>query len=243
MKDLSLLGSQNPINTQDLGARVKNESIARKPIKQKDSPRMTKKNIRFLKEEEVERILAVAKSGAYGHEPTDDSEVFLIYRNYMIILLAVTSGMRQGEIFGLTWLCINGTQIEVKHSLKYLQHTQVLTAPKNGLTRTIEIPVAVAKAMEAWQEYQTDYAARYKGLYQNHLNLVFTNVQGEAVNWHGFRSIFRSMIAAAGLDNFSLHDLRLYWGNAALSKGVPAKAVAKHLGHNNINIPLLIYTH
>ncbi len=243
MKDLSLLGSQTPINTKELGARVKNESITRNPIKQKDSPRMTKKNIRFLKEEEVERILAVAKSGAYGHEPIDDSEDFIIYRNYMIILLAVTSGMRHGEILGLTWPCVDGVRIEVKHSLLYLQHPPVLKGPKSGLSRTIEIPVAVAKEMKAWQEYQADYAARYKGLYQNHLNLVFTNVQGEAVNWHGFTSTFRNMIAAAGLDNFSFHDLRLYWGSAALSKGMPAKAVAKHLGHNNVNIPLLIYTH
>ena len=237
MNDFSLLDSRNFITTKKLGKPEMHKMIARKPIKQTDS----RLNLKILEEDEVKRLLAIAKSGAYIREPIDDSEDYLMHRNYMIILLAVASGMRQGEILGLTWQCVDGAKIEIKHSLQYLQHTPVLTIPKNGLTRTIAIPDAVAKELNAWQECQADHAARYMGIYDNPLNLVFTNAQGGAVNGHRFTSVFRDMIATAGLEKVRFHDLRHYWARAALARGVSMMAVNEQLGHRIIDIPLSMY--
>ena len=82
MKDFSLLDSRNFITTKKLGKPEKHKMIARKPIKQTDS----RLNLKFLEEDEVKRLLAIAKSGAYIREPIDDSEDYLMHRNYMIIL-------------------------------------------------------------------------------------------------------------------------------------------------------------
>ena len=114
----------------------------------------------------------MAKDGSYCRAPRDEADAFSLRVNYLVVLLAVASGMRQGEILGLTWPCVHGTRLEVKHSLQNLSSARVLKAPKNGKPRVVAIPSAVAAELEAWRFYQAKYAEKYKGFYDNPLSLV-----------------------------------------------------------------------
>ncbi len=225
-------------------AAVKMGVIVRNPVKMITLPRKAKPELRIIDENEASRLLEVAKSGEYRAAPKDEADVFLTKRNYLIILLAVASGMRQGEILGLTWENVHGATLDVKHSLQNLPQKRVLKLPKNGKPRTVAIPAAVADELQAWREFQTSYAEKYKGIYSNPQGFVFTNAtNGGVVNGCSFTGyIFQEIAAAAGIKGLRFHDLRHFFASSALSRGVPVAVVSEQLGHSNISITYNVYT-
>ncbi len=218
--------------------------IAKNPIKQTLPPKRRAPDLKFLEESEIARLLNVVKSGEYFPRPKDEPDVYKLKRNYMIVLLAVASGMRQGEVLGLTWPCVKGDKIEVKHSLQNLPNAHILKSPKNGKSRIIVIPESVAKELGDWQEYQASYAKKYKGFYENPSSFVFTKADGGCICGSNFTEWdFRAMLAAAGLVGTRFHDLRHFFASSALAHGVSVMAVSEQLGHSSINITLERYTH
>ena len=77
--------------------------IPRNPVKLTDAPRIEKPELKILDEGDVEAILQVAKDGNYKAPLRGEAKEFLLRRNYLLVLLAVASGMRLGEILGLKW--------------------------------------------------------------------------------------------------------------------------------------------
>ena len=223
---------------------VKLGIISRNPVKMTDSPRKVKPELKILEESDVSRILAVAKDGSYCRAPRDEADAFSLRVNYLVVLLAVASGMRQGEILGLTWPCVHGTRLEVKHSLQNLSSARVLKAPKNGKPRVVAIPSAVAAELEAWRFYQAKYAEKYKGFYDNPLSLVFTKADGKVIDGSTFTGYyFRAIARTAKVEGVRFHDLRHFWASSAIAKGVNVAAVSEQLGHSSIQITLERYTH
>lgn len=224
---------------------VKYGILSRNPVLSTDPPRSQLPEIKVLDEDEVKRILEVAKNYSYHATAQDAADVYTMRRNYLVVLLAVASGMRQGEILGLTWPCVHGTQLEIKYSLQGLHgDRRILKSPKNGKPRAVVIPTAVSAELERWRQFQEEYAEKYKGLFENSLSLVFTNPIGHAVNGGNFTTRhYRAICKAAGIDGVRFHDLRHFWASSALAKGVPVTAVSEQLGHSSIDITLRRYTH
>lgn len=227
-------------------AAVRLGVISKNPVKQTLHVKNRKPDLKILEESEVERLLAVAKSGEYFRPPKDESAVFNLKRNYLVVLIAVATGMRQGEIFGLTWPCVDmvASKIEVKHSLQDLPNARVLKAPKNGKSRIITIPDHVADELKEWRAFQANYEARFKGFYENPVNLVFTKSKGGYISAANFSEWdFRAMLVAAGLSGTRFHDLRHFFASSMLARGASIMAVSEHLGHSSIDITLRRYTH
>lgn len=225
---------------------VKLGVISKNPVKQTIPPKKNKAKLTILEEQDVQKLLAVAKSGEYFNQPKSESDIFILKRNYLIVLLAVASGMRIGEILGLTWPCVDiaTSTILVKHSLQDMPQNRILKSTKNGKQRTIVVPKSVAQKIKEWHEFQAAYAEKYKGLYDNRLDLVFTNSGGRLMctTYFGIWD-YRAMRKAAGLTGTRFHDLRHYFASSALARGVSVMAVSEHLGHSSINITLERYTH
>lgn len=220
--------------------------IGRNPVKQTLPPKTHRPELKIPEESEIERLLSVARSGEYLRPPKDEADFFRRKRNYLVILLAVASGMRLGEILGLTWPCIDEAhaKIEIKYSLQDLPNARILKTPKNGKPRNIPIPEHVVYELKEWREFQDSYAEKFKGIYDNPLGLVFTKPNGGCVNGSNFTEWdFRAMTAATGLVGTRFHDLRHFFASSALARGVSVMAVSEHLGHSSISITLERYTH
>lgn len=227
-------------------AAVRLGVISRNPVKQTIPPKTHRPELKIPEESEIERLLSVARSGEYLRPPKDEADLFKRRRNYFVILLAVASGMRLGEILGLTWPCVDEAHatIEIKHSLQDLPNARVLKTPKNGKPRNIPIPEHVVCELKKWREFQDSYAEKFKGIYDNPLDLVFTKPDGGCVNGSNFTEWdFRAMITATGSVGTRFHDLRHFFASSALARGVSVMAVSEHLGHSSINITLERYTH
>ena len=228
-----------------LNVAVKHSLIPKKPVLMTDSPKVQKPDLRILQEDEVSRLLSVAKSGEYlkyneRHKESDSRE-YSIMRNYLIVLLAVASGMRQGEILGLTWDCANGAEINVKHTLQNISKARVLVNPKTEKSaRDVAIPVSVAAELRQWKKYQAAYARKYKGIFENEQNLVFTSVEGRPMIGTNFTNkVFHAMCEAAKIEpRPRFHDLRHFFASSALEKGVPIHAVSEQLGHVSAKMTL-----
>lgn len=225
---------------------VKLGVISRNPVKQTIPPRKNKAKLEILDEKDVQKLLAVAKSGEYLKKSGDECDTFICKRNYLIVLLAIASGMRIGEIFGLTWPCVDvsSATIVVKHSLQDMPMNRSLKTTKTGRQRTIVVPESVANEIATWREYQNAYAEKFKGFYQNQLNSVFTDPKGGLIGMTHFGICdYRAIRDTAGLSGTRFHDLRHFFASSALARGVSVMAVSEQLGHSSINITLARYTH
>lgn len=226
---------------------VKHGLIARNPVSAVVLPRFQRHVINIPDEKDISAILSAAKSGEYmQRRKNDKARLYLIRRNYLIVLLGASCGLRLGEILGLTWPCVYeaAAQIDICHSMQDLPGARVLKCTKTGKTRVVALPDVVAVALKDWRDFSAAHAEKYMGFYANPLNLVFTSENGDPVCGANFTyNIFHAITTAAGVDSMHFHSLRHFAISFALSRGVPIPAVAEQAGHANIATTLNIYTH
>ena len=170
-------------------------------------------------------------------------------RFHALIVLALTTGLRQGEALGLQWsrvdLDSNPATIRIDKTLQPVSGGRFeLSEPKTpSAIRQVELPRVAADALRHHKDAQIFEAQRIKGRY-NRLNLVFVSEAGTPVHKTNLtRRVFRPLLKAAGLSVMRWHDLRHCAASLLLAKGVPVTIVSKTLGHADVSVTLNTYSH
>ena len=162
-----------------------------------------------------------------------------------LYVLAVTTGMRQGELLGLRWrdLDLEAGSVRVQTSLQRTPHGFELAEPKTARSRRQIMLGEAARAALRRRRLQQELDRRVAGdVWTNHEGLVFTNPLGE--NALGvLRTSFPALFAQAGVQPVRFHDLRHSAASLLLSQGVHPKVVSEMLGHSTIAITLDLYSH
>lgn len=138
-----------------------------------------------------------------------------------LFVLAVHTGMRQGELLGLHWedVDLEAGALRVRRALAQTNDGPVLTAPKGAKSRRrIKLTGAAVEALKRHKAAQNAERLRFGGLWEDR-GLVFPNRTGR------------------------FHDLRHTCATILLSRGVHAKLVQELLGHATISITLDTYSH
>lgn len=207
-----------------------------------------RREISFLTDDEMIRLLEVAESGEYYEADedmkNDEGLRYLIKQWSMVIRLTLATGMRRGEVFGLTWGAVNlkNNTISIKTNLQ----AGKLEKPKTKYSiRTISVDADTMKKLKEWKEYQEQFAYDLDDLYHNQLGTVFTGVFGAPVQLDNFRNrAFSRMVAQAGLpDTVTFHSLRHTHATQLLAAGYDAKTVSRRLGHSSVAFTLQTYVH
>ena len=73
--------------------------------------------------------------------------------------------------------------------------------------------------------------------------LVFTHVDGSAVNPATVSRVFDRLVAEAAAPRITLHGTRHTWATLALLEGIPSKVVAEVLGHSSTRVTEDVYQH
>jgi integrase len=160
--------------------------------------------------------------------------------------LAITTGMRQGELLGLRWedVDLRAGSLRIQRSLQRTKEGFSLTEPKTKKSRRQVVLTAIARdALERHRVSQT--AERIlKDDYWQRQNLVFTNTTGGPIeSSHLLRHCFYPVLQRAGLPKIRFHDLRHTAATLMLGQGVHPKIVSEMLGHSSIAITLDLYSH
>ncbi len=155
-------------------------------------------------------------------------------------------GMRQGELLGLTWDCVDFETgiITVKQQLQCKDGTYFFETPKNGKGRTIlPAPIAMDALRKEWEKQKAEQA-RAGNLWNNQFNLVFTDALGKNLVRRTVVKHFKKIAQRAGLaDDARFHDLRHSFAVTSLYAGDDIKTVQANLGHATAQFTLDVYGH
>ena len=129
-----------------------------------------------------------------------------------IILTAIHTGMRKGELLGLTWECVDLTNGFIR-----------LKQTKNGKARALPFNETL------W--------GLFSGLRTRpDVPWVFHDVDGH--RWQDVRHPFDRAYEGAGLTDFHFHDLRHTFASWLMMRGVPLATVSNLLGHTSPTMTL-----
>lgn len=223
----------------------RHEVIPRNPVLKTKPPRANKDNLKILETDEVARLLQAAKNGDYNTLADSESRDYIIERNYLLVLIGASTGMRIGEVLALRWSCLSGDELKVDRSLQNLYGKRILKSTKTGRERVVAIPHSVAQRLEEYREKQKQYAEKFDGFYENKLALIFTGLDGRPVDGPNFvRREYKKMCEIAGIEpKPRFHDLRHFAASSALMKKVPITVVAEQLGHSSPDTTHKRYLH
>ena len=163
-----------------------------------------------------------------------------------LYVLAVTTGLRQGELLGLKWddVDLESELIRVRRTLVRHKGRLLLGEPKTKRSRrTVRLTETATKALEEHLARQIAEIERLGDLYEDQ-GLVFATQRGTLVNPSNLRKrFFVPLLNKAGLPSIRFHDLRHTCATLLLSRNVNPKVVSEILGHATVAITLDTYSH
>lgn len=235
----------------DNGLLTKNPANGTKPLKE------AKADIVVMTETEVRRFLEIAKSGSYitfgvnnpNYLKHNIGTQYLQRNYYNFVNLALATGMRCGELRGLSWKCVdfNAGTIRVEEQIVTTNdYADMFDDPKTyHSVRTIVVDKTVLNELQEFKEYQKDYAVILGDKFLNAHDLIFTNTFGKPVCYSNFRKrYFFKMLGAAGISSkYTIHCMRHTHATLLLKAGVNVSVVSKRLGHSSTIVTLNIYAH
>lgn len=156
--------------------------------------------------------------------------------------------MREGEVLGLTWDCIDfdSGSVIIKQQLQKERRGNGeyhLVSPKNGKSRRITPAASVMDLLGQQRQRQLDMKSDARELWNNPMNLVFTNEVGHNLSAQTVYLHFKEIMRKIGLPDTRFHDLRHSYAVAALQSGDNIKTVQESLGHFSAAFTLDVYGH
>ena len=212
--------------SQALEHAVKTEVLFRNPALQVRPPRPPGREIKILTKPEIAQVLRACEGRGL----------------YLPVLVAVTTGIRRGELFGLRWsdVDLDRAKLSVNQSLEWTKGKAAFKAPKTkGSRRTITLPALTVHALRA---HRVEQGAERLRLGLGKPELVFTRADGEPVSLDYVSRTFGELIAKLGVTTITFHGLRHTHISHQLMDGVHVKVVSERAGHASVGITLSVYT-
>jgi integrase len=195
-----------------------------------DPPKVEKKEINPLSAAQVKALLEAAKG--------DRLEAFY--------LLAVSTGMRQGELQALKWTDIDLRErtLSGNRTLSAVNGGPVFTPPKTSKSRRkIFLSRKSVEALRRHRENQETEKEAVADRWHDD-DLVFCSSVGTPLSRHNVRSrSFKPLLRRAELPAIRFHELRHTCATLLLSKNIHPKLVQELLGHASISTTLDTYSH
>ena len=164
-----------------------------------------------------------------------------------LFVLALSTGMRLGELLALRWndLDLAAQRVSVNATLKWRDATFVLAAPKSKYSRrqialTAHTAEALRRHLVAQRVERLAAGPEWQG---GVWGLVFANEIGQPLMEGHVRRQHWALCRAALVPRVRLHDLRHTAATLLLGQRVNPKVVSEMLGHSSVSITLDIYSH
>jgi integrase len=133
-----------------------------------------------------------------------------------IVLLAMNTGMRRGELFNLAW-----QDVDLRRRLL----TVAGQTAKSGLTRHIPLNAEAQDVLKQWKAQQADLSG-----------YVFPGRNGGRLD--NIKKGWDALLTEAKIAGFRFHDLRHHFASRLVMAGVDLNTVRELLGHSDITMTL-----
>lgn len=199
------------------------------PSESAELPAMEQKPLRAFTRDEQTIFFEAAKGYSYN-------EAFVF---------EVDTGVRDGELFPLTWkdidfekgyVQINKTLIFVKDRENKSGNTYILKVQDSTKTKAGVRKIPLTKrCLRMLKELKLKNGGKSE--------LIFPSKNGTFISPRNFLRCFKTICGKIGLKDFNCHTLRHTFATRCFEKGIPAKIVSRWLGHKKVQHTLDIYTH
>jgi integrase len=162
-----------------------------------------------------------------------------------LFVLAVTTGMRQGELLGLRWrdVDLDAAMLQIRGSMQATPDGLRIMEPKTaGSRRQVALSKQPVDALRRHRVTQAAERLRIGAAWENN-ELVFATESGRPMTASGLRRCFEPLLKRAGLPRMRFHDLRHTSATLLLGRGIHPKVVSEMLGHTRISTTLDLYSH
>jgi integrase len=161
--------------------------------------------------------------------------------------LALTTGMREGELLGLRWqdVDLERATVQVRLNVQEQDGRFALAEVKTAYSRrNIALSRTAIEALRLHRAQQNIEKLRLGPAWDTRHDLIFPNTVGTVMIPDNLvKRSFKPLLAVAGLPDVRFHDLRHTAATLLLSRGVHPKVVSEMLGHADISITLRVYAH
>lgn len=209
--------------------------LARNPCDGVERPKIVRKEFRALNPEEAQRLIRASEGERLG----------------ALFVLAVTCGLRLGELLGLRWrdVDLDAGTLTVRQQLQWVatdgkRREPDFSEPKSKKSRrTIALPTAALGALKSHRARQAEERLRLGEAWQDY-DLVFTTEVGTPLSPSNVRNrAFLPLLQRAGLPRVRIHDLRHSAASLLIGAGESLKTVQEMLGHSSISLTADVYGH
>lgn len=194
-------------------------------------PKKEKEELRIMDSDDVSTFLRAIEGDEYE----------------LPLFVALFTGLRQGELLGLTWDCVDfhkGTLLINKQHNRAKGEKDFHFSPlKNSRPRVLTPASAVMDALREQQRRQTQWATELGSAWDNSENLVFTTQTGRYINNKTLWMNFKRIVTELGMPELRFHDLRHTFSINSLQAGDDIKTVQENLGHATASFTLATYAH
>ncbi len=195
-----------------------------------DPPRRRRREMVTLGPAEARRLLSAAKGN----------------RLEAMYVLALATGMRQGELLALHWSDVDAEagKLRVKGTLLRTPDGLVIAETKTRSSRrAVDLPARAIEALRRHRAVQAAERLRAGDAWED-WGLVFANKVGRPIEAGNLlRRSFWPLLEQAKLPRIRFHDLRHSAATLMLGRSVHPKVVSEILGHSQIGITLDLYSH
>jgi integrase len=202
--------------------------LLRNPVDMADPPAAVRSRVQAWTAKDLGRFLDHARS----------NRLFPLWR------LGAMTGMRRGELAGLTWRCLDldAALLSVEQQLLPTRGGCTFGPPKSERSRrTIALDPGTVEVLADWREVQLAERT-FAGPAYVDADLVFADELGSPVHPQHLTWRFAQLREAAGIPSGTLHVLRHTAATLMLTSGIPVHVAAARLG-DNPNTVLSTYAH
>lgn len=160
-----------------------------------------------------------------------------------LIMFAIDSGCRRGEIIGLKWeeIDFKTGKVNICRNAQYTSGKGTyISTPKNGKSRVIYLNPPALKVLAEWKRKQA-FLHFAQGLPNN--GFCFTQDNGEMMNPQAPTSYLTRFGKKYNLPGIHPHALRHTMATISIVNGADIVSISKKLGHSNTSITLDVYSH
>ncbi|MGE7273554.1 tyrosine-type recombinase/integrase [Brevibacillus panacihumi] len=208
--------------------------ISSNPADSVQKPKVEYKKVMPYDEHEVQALLQALQT-----EP---------FHWRIMITLALTTGLRRGELLGLEWkhIDLESGVIDVEQTLSLsLKGEVIIKEPKTRSSkRKVAVPPSVLAELREYKKHIHEQIGTMGDLWKGGDRFfVFAHPDGKPFHHERPYLWFRNFVKKNGFRYIRFHDLRHTSATLLINQGVHAKIISERLGHSNITTTMNIYGH